>query len=216
MTKLRLGCDAYRVKTACSSAERVFLCARLETTMDVADPIPPSVKALVELFKNELAAVAFPGVDGAMLEQLIGDVQKYTDAVIQAEAAVEAARTALRESEEALAVKSQKALAYARVYAADNPEIAAKVDFVSRIAGASAAPPTGSTRDRDGGSDAPPKRRGRPKAKAAAADATDATPAPAAVEAVDATPAAPAVMELPAGDVDASAMDAPAMDAAVN
>jgi hypothetical protein len=177
--------------------------------MDVADPIPPSVKALVELFKNELSAVTFPGVDGAILEQLIDDVRNYTDAVIKAEAALEAARTSLRESEEVLAVKSQKALAYARVYAEDRPEIATKVDVVARIAGAtptSSAPPA---RDRDPGSDAP-KRRGRQK-KVVATEATDATPAAPVVEAAadsnDMTPAAPGVMDISVEEVDASVLD---------
>jgi len=185
----------------------VFLCAPLETTMDVADPIPPSVKALVELFKNELSTVTFPGVDGALLEQLITDVQAYTDAVIKAEAALEAARTSLRESEEVLAIKSQKALSYARVYAEDHPEIAAKLSFVARIAGAAPAPSAAAARD--GGSDAP-KRRGRQK-KAASTEAVDATPAAPVVEAVEAadmTPAAPAVMEVSVEEVDASVLDA--------
>lgn len=176
--------------------------------MDVADPIPPSVKALVELFKNELSTVTFPGVDVAILEQLITDVRTYTDAVIKAEAALEAARTSLRESEEVLAVKSQKALAYARVYAEDRPEVAAKVDFVARIAGA--APVTSAAPARDGGSDAP-KRRGRQKKAASATEAVEATPAAPAVEAVDAadmTPAVPAVMEVSIEEVDASVLDA--------
>ena len=171
--------------------------------MDVADPIPPSVKALVELFKNELSTVTFPGVDGALLEQLITDVQAYTDAVIKAEAA----RTSLRESEEVLAIKSQKALSYARVYAEDHPEIAAKLSFVARIAGAAPAPSAAAARD--GGSDAP-KRRGRQK-KAASTEAVDATPAAPVVEAVEAadmTPAAPAVMEVSVEEVDASVLDA--------
>jgi hypothetical protein len=175
--------------------------------MDVADPISPSVKALVELFKNELAAVTFPGVDVAILEQLMTDVQTYTEAAIKAEAALEAARTALRESEEVLAVKTQKALAYARVYAEDRPEVAAKVDYVARIAGVTPAP-SASAKDRDGGSDAP-KRRGRQKKNAAAAEAT---PAPSAVEAsaesADMTPATPAVMEVSVEEVDASVLDA--------
>ena len=179
--------------------------------MDVADPIPPSVKALVELFKNELSAVAFPGVDGAILEQLMTDVKTYTDQVLKAEAALEAARTALRESEEVLAVKTQKALAYARVYAEDRPEISAKVDFVARIAGAAPAPSATPARDRDGGSDAP-KRRGRQKKAAASTEVSEPTPAPPAAEAAadssDMTPAAPAVMEVSVEEVDVSELDA--------
>lgn len=183
--------------------------------MDVADPIPPSVKALVELFKNELSAVTFPGVDGALLEQLIADVQKYTDAVNKAEAALEAARVSLRESEEVLTIKSQKALAYARVYAEDRPEIASKVDVVARIAGTSSGSSAPPARDKDGNSDAP-KRRGRQK-KAAAAEASDATPLAPAVEASadsnDMTPAAPAVMDISVEEVD---VDSSVLDATLN
>jgi ElaB/YqjD/DUF883 family membrane-anchored ribosome-binding protein len=182
--------------------------------MDVADPIPPSVKALVDLFKNELSAVTFPGVDSALLLQLLADVQKYTDAVIKAEATLDAARTALRESEEALAVKSQKALAYARVYAEDHPDIAAKVDFVSRVAGVAPAPSDAPKRerDRDGGSDAP-KRRGR-KPRTAAAESMDATPVAPAVEALDMTPAASAVMIV--SDVSVEEIDASELESVAN
>lgn len=182
--------------------------------MDVADPIPPSVKVLLELFKNELSAVTFPGVDVAILEQLIADVQNYTDAVHKAEAALRAAQASLRESEESLAVKSQKALAYARVYAEDQPEIVAKLDAVARIAGSSSSSSSSSSSAaRDANSDGP-KRRGRQK-KAAAAEATDATPAAPVVEVVEAvadsndlTPAAPGVMDISIEEVDASVLDA--------
>ncbi len=184
--------------------------------MDVADPIPPSVKALVDLFKNELSAITFPGVDGALLEQLAADVQKYTDAVIKAEAAVETARAALRESEEALAVKSQKALAYARVYAEDRPDIAAKVDFVARVAGVAPTPSDMPKRERDAGSDAP-KRRGR-KPRVSAAESTvesnDGTPMAPVVEALDMTPMASSVVTVP--NVSAEEIDASELDAVVN
>jgi hypothetical protein len=143
--------------------------------MDVADPIPPSIQALLDLFANELKDVHFPGVDRATLEQVIIDVRTHTEAVAKAEAALEAVRLALRESEETLSVKSQKALSYARVYAMDRPEIVAKVESVARIAGATSSPP-GPSRDASGGE---PKRRGRPKRTAA--------------EPADATPSAPAV-----------------------
>ena len=184
--------------------------------MDVADPIPPSVKALVDLFKNELSAITFPGVDGALLEQLAGDVQKYTEAVIKAEAAVEAARAALRESEEALAIKSQKALAYARVYAEDRPDIAAKVDFVARVAGVAPTPSDTPKRERDPGSDAPKRRGRKPRATAAESttEASDATPAPPVVEMADLTPMASSVMSV--SEVSVEEIDASVLDEAVN
>jgi len=148
--------------------------------MEVADPIPPSVQALMELFGTELSHVSFPGVDRAILEQVVTEVRTHTEAVAKAEAALEAARSALRDSEETLSSKAQKALAYARVYAEDHPDIRAKVDSVARIAGALVSSPP----SREASGDAP-KRRGRPpKAKAQAAtepQAADVTPAPSSV-----------------------------------
>jgi len=156
--------------------------------MDAADPIPPSAKALLELFANELKDVSFPGVDRAALEQIINDVRTHTEGVAKAEAALESARTALRESEELLSTKAQKGLAYARVYAEDRPEIVAKVDAVARIAGA--APSSPPARDRDASGE-PPKRRGRPSKKSPAVDPAEATPAAPAVAPVIEPSAAP-------------------------
>jgi hypothetical protein len=155
-------------------------------SMDVADPIPPSVQALMDLFASELSHVSFPGVDRAILEQVVTEVRTHTEAVAKAEAALESARAALRDSEETLSSKTTKALAYARVYAEDHPDIRSKVDSVARIAGAAPSPP-GPSRGEGGGDT--PKRRGRP----AKAKATSAEPA---AEPSDATPAAPPVMEL--------------------
>lgn len=153
--------------------------------MDVADPIPPSVLALLDLFSNELSDVSFPGVDRAILEQVITEVRTHTEAVAKAEAALDAARTALRESEETLSTKAQKALSYARVFAEDNPRILPKVESVARIVGTTSSPPAA----RSDASGDPPKRRGRPAKARPAAEPSDATPP-------DATPAAPAVIEL--------------------
>jgi hypothetical protein len=66
--------------------------------MDVADPIPPSVLALMDLFAEDLADVSFPGVDRATLDQVVKDIRTRTEAVTKAEAALEAARAALCES----------------------------------------------------------------------------------------------------------------------
>jgi len=164
--------------------------------MDVADPIPPSVQALMDLFEKDLAEVSFPGVDMATLKQVITDVRKHTKAVTEAEAALEKARTALRESEEQLSTKTQRALAYARVFAEDRPELLAKVTSVARVAGVSTSTPAKSAPKTDASGDAP-KRRGRPKkvtepaeGAAAAGDTTSAEPAaPIALSAGDEAPA---------------------------
>lgn len=171
--------------------------------MDVADPIPPSVLALLDLFATELKDVSFPGVDKAILEQVITEVRTHTEAVAKAEAALESARAALRESEETLSTKSTKALAYARVFAEDRPEVLPKVESVARIAGTSSAPPAPARerdrdRDRDASAD-PPKRRGRPSRNKPAADASSADTSSADTSSSDVsegTPTAPPVMEL--------------------
>jgi len=161
--------------------------------MDVADPIPPSVQALMDLFASELSHVSFPGVDRAILEQVVIEVRTHTEAVAKAEAALEAARAALRESEETLSSKTTKALAYARVYAEDHPDIRSKVESVARIAGVTSSPP-GPSREASGDT---PKRRGRPaKVKATSAEPTTEPTTESTTEPADATPAAPAVMEL--------------------
>ncbi|UQA57749.1 hypothetical protein [Polyangium aurulentum] len=161
--------------------------------MDVADPIPPSVQALMDLFEKDLAEVSFPGVDMATLKQVITDVRKHTKAVTEAEAALEKARTALRESEEQLSTKTQRALAYARVFAEDRPELLAKVTSVARVAGVSTtSTPAKSAPKSDASGDAP-KRRGRPKKVTEPAEG-----AAAAGETTPADPAAP--IALPAGD----------------
>ncbi len=173
----------------------MFLCAT-EMSMDVADPIPPSVQALMDLFEKDLAEVSFPGVDMVTLKQVITDVRKHTKAVTEAEAALEKARTALRESEEQLSTKTQRALAYARVFAEDRPELLAKVTSVARIAGVpSASTPAKSSaaKSTDATGDAP-KRRGRPKkVTEPAADASGEASGAASTE-----PAAP--IALPASD----------------
>lgn len=162
--------------------------------MDVADPIPPSVQALMDLFEKDLAEVSFPGVDMVTLKQVITDVRKHTKAVTEAEAALEKARTALRESEEQLSTKTQRALAYARVFAEDRPELLAKVTSVARIAGVpSASTPAKSAAAKSDATGDAPKRRGRPKkvVEPAADGAGDAA-------AASAEPAEP--IALPASD----------------
>jgi Tfp pilus assembly protein PilX len=146
----------------------------------------------MDLFEKDLAEVSFPGVDMVTLKQVIGDVRKHTKAVTDAEVALDKARTALRESEEQLSTKTQRALAYARVFAEDRPELLAKVTSVARVAGAlSASTPAKSAAKSDASGDAP-KRRGRPK-KVTEPDGAAAGASPA-------EPAAP--IALPAGDED--------------
>ncbi|MCK6549276.1 hypothetical protein L6R52_25765 [Myxococcota bacterium] len=94
------------------------------------DPIPSPVRALLEVFKAELPEVRFPDVDFAVLEATEAEVMKQTEAVAQAEAALADAKKAQLEAFESLMAKSRRALAYAKVFAEDKPELMAKLDAI--------------------------------------------------------------------------------------
>jgi len=89
------------------------------------------VQSLLELFREELDGVKFPDVDAEVLEsaahQLIAEAAK----VAEAEAALDVARQQFHESHEALLQKAHRALAYARVYAEEDAELATKLEALA-------------------------------------------------------------------------------------
>jgi hypothetical protein len=91
------------------------------------DPVPAAARAVLELFAAELRGVGFPGVDAAMLGELADEVRARAEDVERAETALDAARTALEERTAALAAVADRGLAYARIYAADEPALAARL-----------------------------------------------------------------------------------------
>jgi hypothetical protein len=91
------------------------------------DPVPADLRAVLELFSAELRGVAFPGVDAAGLGKHAEEVRARARDVERAQAALDAALGALGERTAALAALAGRALAYARVYAADNAELAARL-----------------------------------------------------------------------------------------
>jgi len=119
----------------------------------MTEPFSPAVQSLLELFAQELSELKFPDVDGRALEGAAQSLRGAAAEVERAEAALEAARRAKLEAEELLVGKSQRALAYARVYAEDQPELLAKLDAIALPRARKPADP-----------DAPaPRRRGRPR-----------------------------------------------------
>ncbi|WP_342377950.1 hypothetical protein NVS55_01390 [Myxococcus stipitatus] len=94
------------------------------------DPISPALRALLELFTTELAEVRFPDMSGQVLEDAAAQVRAGAEAVARAQAALEAARQGLQDSQDALLQKGQRALAYARVFAEENPELNAKLEAI--------------------------------------------------------------------------------------
>jgi hypothetical protein len=100
-------------------------------------------------------------MDLAVLQDAAAKVRERAEAVARAEAALEAARSALGESQDALLAKGQRALAYARVFAEENPELMSRLDAISlprppRKGPRPEAPPEAEAPE------SAPRRRGRP------------------------------------------------------
>lgn len=97
-------------------------------TMDPdSNPVPTAVKELLALFDGPLAEVRFPDVDGAALREQVASVDAAVKDVEAAAAAWAEAKRAVDARLETLVQKAQRALAYARVYAEDKPELDAQL-----------------------------------------------------------------------------------------
>lgn len=124
-------------------------------------PISPALQELLALFASELEEVRFPGVDAQTLSASAESVREAANAVRLAEAAAEVARTRLTESQDALLARAQRALAYAKIYAEDQPELWARLESVQL-----SRTPGRTTRTDADASVAAPRRRGRPPKRA--------------------------------------------------
>jgi hypothetical protein len=118
--------------------------------------IPEPIEKLIEVFTQSLAGVQFPGADAALLERAATAARAAADRLAEAEAAVDAARKALDEAEGELVHKAQRALAYARIYAEEQPALAALLDGVVL------------RRDATVDAATEPRKRGRPRTLTAA------------------------------------------------
>jgi hypothetical protein len=94
-------------------------------------PIPPAIETIIELFTSELSSVRFADLDGATLAQLATDAQAAADAVTVAQAALDGARHALQERQDALLTEAQRALAYAKVYAESDEALSARLEAIA-------------------------------------------------------------------------------------
>ena len=95
------------------------------------DPIPAPIASLLALFEGALASVKFPDVDSAVLASAVAQSRASAEAVANAEAALDRARTAFQESHDALLVRAQRALAYARVYAEGDEALLAQLEAIT-------------------------------------------------------------------------------------
>jgi hypothetical protein len=154
------------------------------------DPISPALQDLLKLFAQELSSVKFPDLDRERLEEAAQRVQEKAEVVARAQAALEAARQSLYESQEALLQKGQRALAYARIFAEEDAELSAKLDDISlprplrkapRSEGAVALEAPAMQAD-----DSAPRRRGRPPKARTSAPLFAEGASPEAIAAVEA------------------------------
>jgi len=97
----------------------------MTTVLPLAEPLTDK---LVELFTGPLRDVRFPDADLERLTRAIEEAEAAHRAVVQAELALGAAREALADKREAVTKQCARSLAYARVYAADRPELLATLD----------------------------------------------------------------------------------------
>jgi ElaB/YqjD/DUF883 family membrane-anchored ribosome-binding protein len=95
------------------------------------DPVSSAVQDVVDLFSKELAHVRFGDLEGGVLVAFAEEVKVSASEVTNAEALLETARARLTERQDALLQKAQRALAYARVYAEGQPELAERIERIA-------------------------------------------------------------------------------------
>jgi hypothetical protein len=93
--------------------------------------LSPPLQAVVALFEGPLSGVRFADVDAAGLSKLAAELASVAGEVEQHEAKLAELRQDLAQRQEALLALSQRALAYARVYAEDDEELLAKLNDIA-------------------------------------------------------------------------------------
>lgn len=91
----------------------------------------PVTAHLLDLFQGPLRDVRFPDADGERLGAAVEAAGAANEALTRAEAAVEAARVVLTDKQRVVAHETERTLAYARIYAADRPDLRAALDAVA-------------------------------------------------------------------------------------
>src|SRR4051794_9626037 len=94
-------------------------------------PIPPAVQQVLDVYESNLPLVKFGDLEATVLADSAEEVVLAATALERAEEALSAARVAFLEKQESLLQKAQRALAYARVYADGDAELAARIEQIS-------------------------------------------------------------------------------------
>lgn len=91
------------------------------------DPVPSAVRAVLEIYQQELAEVEFPDLTAATLHTQIESVLERAREVERALEFVKSARDALDQTREHLMKSAERGLAYARIYAGDDDQLTARL-----------------------------------------------------------------------------------------
>jgi hypothetical protein len=113
------------------------------------DLISPLTRHVLELFAGPLRDVRFPDADVEQLSRAVDEARCAHEALVRAQLSVDAAREALAEAQRGIGKQTERTVAYARIYAADRPELLASLDVVTE------APRRGRGRPRKDGSPSP-------------------------------------------------------------
>jgi hypothetical protein len=99
--------------------------------LSLMSAIPAPVRTVLDLFASDLADVRFGDVDAEALARVAADVQAAADVVASAQASLESARGTLHDRQEALLQQTQRALAYARVYAEADEALSTRLEAIT-------------------------------------------------------------------------------------
>lgn len=96
-----------------------------------SDQVPTHVSALIDLFGQELGGVQFGDVDLGMLEERVRELDEAAEKEAEAYRVLQDARRDLDRALLRLEERSERALAYARVYARDHEPLAERVEEIA-------------------------------------------------------------------------------------
>jgi hypothetical protein len=125
----------------------------------VEDPVPAGIHAVIELFANQLAKVAFPEIDAGSLRRQADELRTEAKAVARAREQLDLAHASFAIRLTTLTETAARAVAYARIYSEAHPERTALATAITALAEPAPPPAAGLTVNG--------KRRGRPPRRSA-------------------------------------------------
>ena len=100
-------------------------------TRDDDSMLGAQVKAVLELFGQELKGVKFPDVDAEIMAEAAAQVRESAAEARRLTEELGAAQERLRAAQDSAAQKAGRALAYARVFGEGNPALAARLEALA-------------------------------------------------------------------------------------